>query len=543
MKQYRNHWTRIGAIVGIMFLLFSPFNEQPLQAHPLDISYTTLVPKAGGLEATLYLHSYEVSLIAQAGGVYLHKAENFSRLPDIIKPYVCKHFQVSKNGQALELQKMQLQDKSLAEIVEDGIFLKFFIPPAQKYHFRITLFVTDFQTQVNKVLLLAEGGRPRDDIAEIVFTRYRTEWVLNMTAPDFSADIDDGTDQDRDGLTDHWEQLLGTNPEKTDSDLDGFSDYDEFSMGWPPNSRYQVKGQRRMYLFQIDAINSEYRIPPCFSDSSRYYTSDEPIVFSDSTDSAEIVVKKDLPKMQPLELPMNDFWLKLARKIDANSYPVVEQLPAKVVVLLCLLIGLLWSLTKGLRFQKILQNQLLPEVSWLQAVRINTAFVLAHLSDVLLGLLLWHILFSLISWNGWLEIAMLIGFGGLILVFVFYAVVRLVCMFRHIQAHRFLLEKPIRHVNATRLNTLRFWRNSLRFFSLRWVVVFFILVLGRIDLLFSGVFGYAVGVWTMLMIAKFFSQRNLKPVTFSRTVRLLAVWGQRLILLVLFVRLILPVFF
>ena len=362
-------------------------------------------------------------------------------------------------------------------------------------------------------------------------------------APDFSADFDDGTDQDRDGLTDHWEKLLGTNPKKADSDLDGFSDYDEFSMGWPPNSRYQVKGQRRMYLFQIDAINSGYRIPPSFSDSARYYASDAPIVFSDSTTSAEIVMKKISPKISPIRPPMNNFWLKLAHKIDANSYPVIERLSVNVILLICVVLGMLWSLTKGLRFQKILQNQLLAEVSRLQAARHNGIFVLAHLSDVLLGLLIWHILFLLIPWNGWLELGMLIGFGGLIWVFIFHTASRLIYMFRYIHAHRFALEKPVRHVKASGLKTLMFWRNSLRFFSVRWIILFSIMTLGRIDLLVSGVFWYAVGVWGMLMIVKFFSWRSSKPVTFPRTVLLFGVWGQRLILLVLFARLVLPIFF
>jgi hypothetical protein len=211
--------------------------------------------------------------------------------------------------------------------------------------------------------------------------------------------------------------------------------------------------------------------------------------------------------------------------------------------MLCLLLGILWSLTKGFRFQKILQAQLLSEVKWCPAIHTNTVFVLAHLSDVLLALLLWYLLFSVISWNGWLEMAMLVGFWGLVLVYVFYAGARLYYMFRHIHAHRFLLEKPIMNVNASRLNSLNFWKNSLRFFAIRWVVVFFIFILGRIDLLIPGVFGYAAGVWGMLAIVKFFAWRNETLVTVPRVVHVLAVWGQRLILLIIFVRLILPIFF
>ena len=54
---------------------------------------------------------------------------------------------------------------------------------------------------------------------------------------EFAQVIRDGPqDADLDGLSDHYEQQLGLNPESSDTDLDGLSDSTEIAMGTDPTS-------------------------------------------------------------------------------------------------------------------------------------------------------------------------------------------------------------------------------------------------------------------------------------------------------------------
>jgi len=251
--------TRVSIYTGLFSVFFALFFTSSF-SHPLDISHTTLTPGPDGLYGETYIHPYELSLLAMKNRMNLHQS-NFHQLSQIVIPYFIKHFKVFAGSQLLKLQNVKADSTDYAEILNDGLYLTFTIPKLSGqpiYHFEITLFITFFSTQTNKLLLLDENGQAKDTYREVYFTRKRTKWTLDLLNPDFSADIDDNRDTDMDGFTDHLEGLYGTNPESKDTDGDGFTDFEEFYMGWDPLNYRASKGQTWKALTQIAKIGNPF---------------------------------------------------------------------------------------------------------------------------------------------------------------------------------------------------------------------------------------------------------------------------------------------
>ncbi|MBN1351514.1 sulfite exporter TauE/SafE family protein [candidate division KSB1 bacterium] len=254
MKGIRPAFKLIILIASVFFCVDS------IQAHPLDISYTTLTPQANGIYGETYIHPYELSLLAKTRGTEFYNLDQ-AQLEQLVIPYFEQYFKVFAGTEQLELFNVKIDSTETSQILSDGLYVTFMIPGLSGrplYNFDITLFTSFFSTQTNKVLLLDRNGQVNENYREVFFTKNRTKWTLDLLKPDFSADYDDNIDSDRDGLTDHLEKLYGTNRESKDTDRDGYSDFVEFYMGWDPLDQRASKGQNLSALAQIEQWNDAF---------------------------------------------------------------------------------------------------------------------------------------------------------------------------------------------------------------------------------------------------------------------------------------------
>lgn len=475
------------------FLIFVFFIFLPnfIYSHPLDITYTTLVPKQNYLLGKTYIHPFELNQLASANRIEIYE-EQYPELPPILFQYFRDNFKVFSDEKQIALNELQLEEKSVSGILADGIYIFFKIPKHKIYKLKVTLFLEYSCTQSNKMILLNKDARPVPGRPEIIFTRNRQTWTLNLEQPDFSADLDNHADADKDGLSNHLEFLFGTDSTKVDTDGDRYTDFEEIYMGWNPLNRRYVKGQRSMYLKQMSQLNSSYKSLPGFSDSALYYKTDEPVVMV-ATPRQSIA----LPNV--LNSETGFFYPPLEQFIEKIQHRIGDKiLRNEILLALVFLYGLIHVFSLDIRKHKLFMSSsefTIPPVSQI------LKFVAIHMSDVFgLSIILLYMLqkFPFATWFNWIQVSCWIG---LLILAIIYLIdgIRKVARNRATQNHN-------------RTNPDNQWNgifrklNYMQPYSHRWLAFMFIVSLGKIEILLSSLGLFSIGV----LIAFLLFRRSLQ---------------------------------
>jgi hypothetical protein len=471
----------------IFFSILSPFE---LVAHPLDISYTTLIPKSAGFQGATFIHPYELNLLGTSQEINIHTEKEVELLNEMLMPYFKDNFCVFANKKLIELQNITLEKKSLAEILADGVYLKFFIPRIagqQNYEFQVTLFNSYFSTQSNKVLLLDSLGNVVPGRPEVHFTPKRQSWMLNLKAPDFSADIDDGVDSDKDGLSDHLENLYGMNPHDVDTDKDQFSDFDEYIMGWPPLDSKPCKGQKIMYLDLMDALNSATKNPLVFSDSARYFSSDEPIVFPLKISKDSVVKKINHAGAAHLANSsleqISRFCFALIPNLNPENFTTNSNLKWLFLGLFFLL-GVIHVTRRNIPKHPLLYHLFEFKMKKQRLLQIILSYLIIYLADIFLaGVIFWAIssLFTIDSWLIFIQVASLAA----LFLLVFFNLIRFLLKFQVFKNNIIRKEKSDvleSSVSTTANAPGNILMKSIAPFTCKWIMVFLLAGTGAFHL-------------------------------------------------------------
>lgn len=234
---------------ALFLLLLATVAGFPLIAHPLDVSMTTFQWNGWSLRGTLYIHPYELGLLAKDNGLTLEE-ENMPRIREIVTDYFLAHYQLSGPDGAVYRDQFRIQRSTVNEILSDGMYINFVYVPEDNIPitFHIDLFLEYFSTQTNKLIFLNARGEPLEGSEEVILTKRKRSWTWNPVDPDFTAFLTGGQDSDGDGLTDRMESLYGMDPDNPDTDGDGYTDAEEFAMGWDPFDPEPSPGQSREFL-------------------------------------------------------------------------------------------------------------------------------------------------------------------------------------------------------------------------------------------------------------------------------------------------------
>jgi ABC-type nickel/cobalt efflux system permease component RcnA len=220
-----------------------------LAAHPLDVSMTTFQWNGWSLAGTLYIHPYELGLLAKEHGLTLEES-NMEQIRDVITDYFLAHYRITGPDGAVYRDQFRIQRSTVNEILSDGLYINFVYVPEDNIPitFKIDLFFEYFSTQTNKLIFLDAKGELIEGSEEVILTKKNREWTWNPVNPDFSGFVSDHKDTDGDGLTDSMEKLYGMDPRNPDTDGDGYTDAEEFSMGWDPFDPEPSPGQDKAHL-------------------------------------------------------------------------------------------------------------------------------------------------------------------------------------------------------------------------------------------------------------------------------------------------------
>ncbi len=214
-------------------------------AHPLDISLSVLEVSDTQLEGTIYIHPYELTLVAEEHGIDL-RSEGFESVKPHIIDYFQERFVIHAGKKALHPNTIHPETTELYQILADGLYLNFSFDVTRSDYpvtFDVKLFLEYFSTQTNKLIFVNRHGEMLPGSEEVFLTAKRPEWEFDLRNPDFSTEKDDLTDSDGDGLTDHQETIYGFDPNDPDTDGDGYSDFMEMSYGWDPLDPKPSPGQ------------------------------------------------------------------------------------------------------------------------------------------------------------------------------------------------------------------------------------------------------------------------------------------------------------
>lgn len=495
-------------------------------SHPLDVTYTTLVPQADFLDGKIYIHPFELGQLAESNALNIQIEEEFAGFPIILEQYFRNKFEVFSAGKKNELRDVQPEQKPLPEILADGIYLFFKIPRQENYEFKVSLFLEFSCTQSNKMILLNEAAKPAPGRPEIIFTKRRQSWILNPSQPDFSADFDDLADTDKDGLSDHLEYLFSTDASLADTDDDGFSDFEEIYMGWNPYYPKNVEGQRSMYLNQMTQLNSSYKSSPGFSDSARYYQTGEPVIRVPAPNPDSALPNLLDSGMVVMTFPVDHF-------ISRIQYQIREQFnQTEILFTILFLFGLMHVFSFNFR-----QHQLFNPAadSGLPALSQILKFVLLHLSDVLAtSLILLYLMqkFPAADWFRWFQVTCWFGLVGLAIFYLLNGLLQ----FRRRENHRHTARET-RPEWIKILDQIDF----LKPYSYRWFAFLFILSVGRIEILLSSLGIFGLGIFIAFLLVRRFAARH--PHREVHSLGQLAAVISHLLLLVMVVSVIIPAIF
>ncbi len=480
------------------WLCFMIFNPVLVFSHALDISYTTLTPQSKAIYGSTYIHPYELNLIGSALDVNIHLEENFSLLPEIIIPYFKAHFVVVAGEKVLELENITLEEKTLAQILEDGIYLKFVIPRVSGtpvYRFQISLFIEFYSTQTNKVLILDPQGKVVPKRPEILFTRHRQKLDLNFNQLDLSGEIDNHIDSDKDGLTNHLEKLYGTDSTLTDTDNDNYTDFEEFIMGWDPLDPKRCHGQHFVYLEQMGALTATSKNVLLFGDSARYYVSNEPLPLELSSDFPEVVQKKTTQDLLNPPPHLSGRWRLLVHLIQTNRFTRLFLNGFFSFALLALLA--LFQTAKSINAPHpfwTLSRQ--KNIKILRKLGLTLVFLVLQILDLVIVSQILQLSFHWVKWPFWQVTLGVIGWMGVIALFGFYLI-------QIIRLRKTGIKTIWRDFAETifRSKAGKIFNFIYRGFSphaFKWLIFFWLLAVGRIQLMLP-----ALLIWVSLVLLFF----------------------------------------
>ena len=462
-------------------------------AHPLDITYTTLVPEDNFLIGKTYIHPFELNQLANENSINIQNETEFPGLPTILFQYFRNKFEVFSNGKKLALREIQLEKKSLQEILADGVYVFFKIPKSKIYEIKVSLFLEYSCTQSNKMILLDSEARPVSGRPEVIFTKKRQTWTLNFQKPDFSADFDDLADADKDGLSDHLEYLFGTDSATVDTDCDGYSDFEEIYMGWDPLNRKFVKGQRAMYLKQMSQLNSSYKGMPGFSDSALYYKSNDPVVMVPTLNQNPALATDANADHSFSSLPLAQFISRMQRRIGGQF------LQSEFLLVLVFLFGLIHVFSQNIR-----QHKLFKPFSELTIPTVSSVFkfVMIHVSDVLgLSIVLLYLLqkFPYADWFSWIQVFCWVGLLVIALVYSSNGV-------RQLWRRR--KQTIPQEKKLPRWNGFFSHLDYQKPYSYRWLTFLFVISLGKIEILLGAIGLFSLGVLIAFLLFRRSFQLN-----------------------------------
>ena len=181
-----------------------------------------------------YIHPYEVAILARSRGYGLAE-ESSSELRELVFSYLKDRFRITGSSGTGTESSPTYSSTRLPDILAEGLTVDYFVSIAEYPVTIVTDMFTEYSnTQTNKLVFLDGGGSMYPGSTEVFLTNRRTEFVFDIETPDFSSEIDDYTDTDGDGLSDHYERLYGLDATSEDTDEDGFTDLIEISFGWDP---------------------------------------------------------------------------------------------------------------------------------------------------------------------------------------------------------------------------------------------------------------------------------------------------------------------
>lgn len=221
------------------------FLPHHLTAHPLDISLSVLEVSDNQIVGTIYIHPYELTLVAEEHGIDV-RSEGFESVKPHIINYFKERFVIHTAKRALHPYNIHPETTELYQILADGLYLNYSFNITRSDYpvtFDVRLFLEYFSTQTNKLIFVNRQGEMLPGSEEVFLTVKRPEWEFDLRNPDFSTEKDDLTDSDEDGLTDHQETIYGFDPNDPDTDDDGYSDFTEMSYGWDPLDPQPSPGQ------------------------------------------------------------------------------------------------------------------------------------------------------------------------------------------------------------------------------------------------------------------------------------------------------------
>ena len=504
MKGLKSQYLRFLPAFLVFIFVYFPLSAG---AHPLDISYTTIIPQADTLYGETYIHPYELNLLANSQRINFHDEKDIDQLTDILITYFKKHFQVYANTQPIELIDIHLREKSFAQILTDGIHLNFKIPKVphlQLYELKVTLFITYFSTQINKLLLLDANGEIVPGRPEIYFAKNRQRWEMNLDNPDFSADVDDNQDTDKDGLSDHLEKLFGTDSSLTDSDKDGFTDFEEFYMGWDPLNWRSSKGQKYVYLEQMNALNSAYKNAPGFSDSARYFSSDEPIVIPSENSQNGMVQKKENKQKSTgfnslLDSPVINYLIKCYQQ-PLTEFSILNLIFGLGIIFL---FGLIHVSTINIEEHGILYRLTDMNQKLSLALRIIALFSLFHLSDMILGALLLAMGQHYVKWILLNPLLRFLSYLGLVVYIIFYLINGIRNQLLKPRIVRVKNIDPIHPVSVFgSKDYFQIFLTYLKPASLKWIILLFLVSTGKLAFILAGIACFGFGIFISLISFK-----------------------------------------
>jgi len=211
-------------LVSILFSLCVPILST---AHPIDISSTTLSYHTNIINATSYIHSFEIFWLLWQQWVKADGVEYFYTEQDRIKEYIRDNISITNNDEICVLWNILIPEKEPYKIISEWLELNYsFTCEQQLDQVSIAIaFFLDFPLQTNR-LTLYNLWRWLQNIQPIAYK------VLNNKVTFVEYDVPnldsyETVDTDWDWLSDEDEKTYKSDPLVRDTDNDGYSDYEE----------------------------------------------------------------------------------------------------------------------------------------------------------------------------------------------------------------------------------------------------------------------------------------------------------------------------
>jgi len=473
-------------------------------AHPLDISLTTLQVSASGFIGTTYIHPYEISLLLDSRGLAMDEVA-VPELRRIVLSYFDEHFSVYGKGGMVNKHGLYADAEELYQVLARGLYLNYLLPIEEDQYpvsFEVDLFVEFFNTQTNKLILLDASGQPLPGSREVFLTARRTGWSFDPSQPDFSSEYDDWSDTDGDGMSDRLESLYGLDPANSDTDGDGYSDFIEFSFGWDPFDAEPSEGQSQEAVSRgaggydapqpVPAADSEGEQKPRRVEEAEGAASDSRPEAGETGNLIEANKIRDrrIARSKLLERVL----AKLSRTVETGF-----TFGSMVSVLFSIfLLGFLHASMPG-HGKGILLSFLAQEKrKFIHALRFIVTFTVTHLVDVIILSFGLKILSSAYQSARVSQILKFVGGAGLLLVAVFLVVQGI----RDIAGNKapgVRRQEPVKAGKSGGALVLGFL-TGLAPCPFGWAILMILLSLGRPDLIPPVIIVFGLGIFSFLLL-------------------------------------------